>query len=260
MMKEVRLNGLWLVNDDFLKVPIPEKSVDLIVTSPPYNVGIKYDSFNDSIPYDQYLEFTRQWLKKAYKLVKYDGRMCVNVPLEKKGRSGHDALYVDFVNIAREVGWKYRLTIVWNKQKLAKRTAWGSWLSPKTIEITAPVEVIIVFYRKKWSKTSGSQKSDITRQEFIDWTVGLWNFPGESKVQEHPAPFPLELPKRCIKLFSYVGDTILDPFMGSGTTMVACALLDRKGIGVEISGKYFEFAVNRVKKYALQNKLTRWVG
>lgn len=102
-------------------------------------------------------------------------------------------------------------------------------------------------YKSKWKKTSGTGISDITREEFIEWTNGLWSFPGESRKKiGHPAPFPLELPKRCIKLFSFVGDTVLDPFLGSGTTLIATALLNRKGIGVEIDKKYCELALKRL--------------
>ncbi|RLG41385.1 MAG: site-specific DNA-methyltransferase, partial [Thermoproteota archaeon] len=124
--------------------------------------------------------------------------------------------------------------------------------------VIAPVEVIVVLYRNRWKKTSGSGISDITREEFIEWTNGMWTFSGESRKRiGHPAPFPLELPKRCIKLFSFVGDIVLDPFLGSGTTLIACALLGRRGIGVEIDRNYCELAKNRLIKEGniLQTKL-----
>ena len=112
----------------------------------------------------------------------------------------------------------------------------------------APVEVIVIFYKKRWQKVKKG-KSDITREEFMEWTNGLWTFSGESKKRiGHPAPFPLELPKRCIKLLSFVGDTVLDPFLGSGSTLIACALLNRKGIGVEIDEKYCSLAKKRLIK------------
>lgn len=113
--------------------------------------------------------------------------------------------------------------------------------------VIAPVELIVVLYKYRWRKTSGSQKSDITREEFMAWTNGLWTFSGESKKRiGHPAPFPLELPTRCIKLFSFVGDTVLDPFAGSGTTLIAAAMLHRKAIGVEIDPTYGELAKRRI--------------
>jgi len=243
-------NEIIIINDDFLSTDlIKENSVDLIVTSPPYNVDIHYNSYKDNIPYEKYLEFTELWLSKALKLVKPDGRMCLNIPLDKsKGReeAGFQSVYADIVTIAKKVGWKYFSTIIWNEGNISKKTAWGSWLSAKAPYVIAPVETIVIFYKKRWSKINEGI-SDISAEEFVEWTKGVWNFPGESRRRvNHPAPFPLELPKRCIKLFSYVGDVVLDPFLGSGTTLVACALLKRKGIGVEIDKKYCEIAKKRI--------------
>jgi len=243
-------NEIIIINDDFLSTDlIKENSIDLIVTSPPYNVDIHYNSYKDNIPYEKYLEFTELWLSKALKLVKPDGRMCLNIPLDKsKGReeAGFQSVYADIVTIAKKVGWKYFSTIIWNEGNISKKTAWGSWLSAKAPYVIAPVETIVIFYKKRWSKINEGI-SDISAEEFVEWTKGVWNFPGESRRRvNHPAPFPLELPKRCIKLFSYVGDVVLDPFLGSGTTLVACALLKRKGIGVEIDKKYCEIAKKRI--------------
>lgn len=251
-----RSGDIVIINDDFLATDIiPKNSVDLIVTSPPYNVGIRYESYRDNIPYEKYLEFTEKWLKKALELVKPDGRICLNIPLDKsKGRvgEGFQSVYADVLAIAKKVGWRYFSTIIWNEQNISRRTAWGSWLSASAPYVIAPVEVIVVLYKKKWKKMSGSGISDITRDEFIEWTNGLWTFPGESRKRVgHPAPFPLELPKRCIKLFSYVGDIVLDPFLGSGTTLVACAVLNRRGIGVEIERRYCEIAKRRLVKEGL---------
>lgn len=244
-----------IINDDFLTTDlIPRNSIDLIVTSPPYNVDIKYESYRDNIPYEKYLEFTEKWLRKAYELLKPDGRMCLNIPLDKsKGRNeeGFQSVYVDVVQIAKKVGFKYFSTIVWNEQNISKRSAWGSWLSASAPYVIAPVEMIVILYKHRWRKTSGSGISDITRDEFIQWTNGVWTFPGENRKKVgHPAPFPIELPKRCIKLFSFVDDVVLDPFLGSGTTLVAAALLNRRGIGVEIEKKYCEIAKRRLETEA----------
>ena len=115
--------------------------------------------------------------------------------------------------------------------------------------VIAPVELIVLLYKDSWKKTSGSKKSDIRRDEFISWTNGVWTFSGEKKSKiGHPAPFPIELPKRCIKLFSYVGDTVLDPFMGSGTTVVAAKQNKRNGIGIDNELEYCELAMHRVLK------------
>jgi len=243
-----------IINDDFLSVDyIPRDSIDLIVTSPPYNVDIQYDGFKDDIPYEKYLEFTEKWLRKAYELLKPDGRMCLNIPLDKsKGRSeeGFQSVYADVVSIAKKAGLKYFSTIIWNEGNISRRTAWGSFASASAPYVIAPVEVIVVLYKHVWKKRRKGI-SDITRDEFISWTNGLWTFSGENpKRAGHPAPFPFELPKRCIKLFSFIGDVVLDPFVGSGTTVIAAYLLNRAGIGIDISKEYCLRAKERLIKEA----------
>lgn len=195
-------------------------------------MDIKYNSHDDTMTYNDYLSFTREWLAQCYKFIKDDGRFCLNIPLDKN-KGGQQSMCADITTIAKQIGFKYHSTIIWNEQNISRRTAWGSWLSAAAPYVIAPVEVIVVFYKKEWKKTSGSKKSDITKKEFMEWTNGVWNFSGESKKRVgHPAPFPVELPRRCIKLFSFVGDTILDPFLGSGSTLLACLQTERKGIGV----------------------------
>jgi site-specific DNA-methyltransferase (adenine-specific) len=240
--------------EDILKTEaIDPANVDLIVTSPPYGVDIKYESYDDNIPYDAYLKFTRNWLGRCYDLAKDDGRFCLNIPLDKN-KGGQQSVCADVTTIAKEVGWKYHATIIWNEQNISRRTAWGSWMSASAPFVIAPVEVIVVLYKKQWNKKNEG-KSDITRDEFIEWTNAVWNFSGESKRKiGHPSPFPIELPKRCIKLFSYVGDTVLDPFLGSGTTLLACLMTNRVGIGLEINKNYCELAVKRLKSNGINQK------
>jgi site-specific DNA-methyltransferase (adenine-specific) len=236
-----------IYNADFLKIGcIEEGTVDLIVTSPPYNVGVKYSSHDDRMSYEDYLRFTREWLAKCYKLAKEDGRLCLNIPLDKN-KGGQQSVCADITTIAKEVGWRYHATIIWNEQNISRRTAWGSWLSASAPYVIAPVEVIVVLYKNQWKKLGGNGKSDITKDEFVEWTNAVWNFMGESRKRVgHPAPFPVELPRRCIKLFTFVGDTVLDPFLGSGSTLIACALTNRKGIGVEIDKTYCDIAKRRL--------------
>jgi site-specific DNA-methyltransferase (adenine-specific) len=247
-------DSLCIFNADILKTEaMSNNSIDLIVTSPPYGVDVKYETYDDSVPYAQYLEFTRKWLARSYDLVKNDGRLCLNIPLDKN-KGGQQSVCADVTTIAKEVGWKYHSTIVWNEQNISRRTAWGSWLSASAPFVIAPVEVILVMYKNVWRKNHKG-KSDVTRREFMDWTNGVWNFSGESKSRiGHPAPFPIELPKRCIKLFSYVGDTVLDPFLGSGTTLIACLMAERIGIGVEINRTYCDLAIKRLKEHGVSQK------
>jgi site-specific DNA-methyltransferase (adenine-specific) len=223
-------------------------SVDLVVTSPPYNVDIHYGSHDDAQSYASYLAFSRRWLARCFQWLREDGRLCLNIPLDKN-KDGQQSVGADLTGIAKEAGFRYHSTIVWNEGNISRRTAWGSWMSASAPYIIAPVELIVVLYHTKWKRSSGSGRSDITRQEFMDWTNGLWTFNGESRKRAgHPAPFPVELPRRCIKLFSFVGDTVLDPFMGSGTTLVAAAETGRRAIGIELEARYCRLARTRLEK------------
>ena len=161
----------------------------------------------------------------------------------------------DITTVAKRVGWRYHSAIIWNEQNISRRTAWGSWLSASAPFVIAPVEVIVVLYKRTWKKVYGSGISDITRDEFMEWTNGVWTFNGESKKRVgHPGPFPVELPRRCIKLFSFVGDTVLDPFLGSGSTLVACLQTNRRGIGIEIDRSYCRPAAQLLTAQARADK------
>ncbi|MGD0535739.1 MAG: DNA methyltransferase [Methanoregula sp.] len=240
-------DNLAIINEDiFATRRIPAQGIDLVVTSPPYNVDIKYNSHDDHLTYADYLDFSKRWMKRCYRWLKSDGRFCLNIPLDKN-KNGQQSVGADLTTIAKECGFSYHSTIVWNEGNISRRTAWGSWLSASAPYVIAPVELVVVLYRKSWKKTSGSHQSDITRDEFLAWTNGLWTFNGERKTKiGHPAPFPVELPLRCMKLFSFVGDSVLDPFMGSGSTLVAASRCNRRAIGIEIDPRYCELAVRRI--------------
>jgi site-specific DNA-methyltransferase (adenine-specific) len=220
--------------------------IDLIVTSPPYNVGIEYNSNDDKLGYDNYLHFSQSWISNCYKWSNSQARFLLNVPLDKN-KGGNRSVGADLTKIAQEIGWKYHSTIVWNEGNISRRTAWGSWMSASAPFVIAPVELIVVLYKDSWKKINGTKISDITRDEFMEWTNGLWTFSGESKKRiGHPAPFPRELPRRCIKLFSYVNDLVFDPFCGSGTTLVEAFINNRRSVGVELDEKYCAIAKKRV--------------
>ena len=244
-----------LYNTDVLQAGLAPESVDFIVTSPPYNVEVVYGTHRDDLSYADYLEFCEAWLKRCYEWLKPDGRMCLNIPLDKN-KGGQQSVGADLTTLAKRLGFQYHSTIVWNEGNISRRTAWGSWVSASAPYVIAPVELIVVLYKREWKKTSGTRISDITPQEFMEWTNGLWTFNGESRKRVgHPAPFPLELPKRCIKLFSYVGDTVLDPFAGSGTTLLAAIMHNRHAIGVEIEPAYCELAKQRIMQYLYSRQL-----
>ena len=222
--------------------------IDLIVTSPPYNVGIDYNSNNDELTYENYLDFSEKWMSNCYKWSKTQARFLLNIPLDKN-KGGQRSVGADLTTIAQKVGWKYHSTIVWNEGNISRRTAWGSWLSASAPFVIAPVELIVLLYKDDWKKTNGTRISDISKEDFMEWTNGLWTFNGESKKRiGHPAPFPRDLPHRAIKLFSYIRDVVFDPFAGSGTTLIEASNNNRIGIGLEIDSNYCELAKKRILK------------
>ncbi len=251
-------SSIKIIKDDVISTTLVEdSSIDLVVTSPPYNVDIQYNSHNDKISYDEYLDFSKKWMAQCFKWLKSDGRFCLNIPLDKN-KDGQQSVGADLTTIAKRLGFKYHSTVIWNEGNISRRTAWGSWMSAAAPYVIAPVELIVILYKDQWKKTSGSRISDISKDEFMGWTSGVWTFQGESKKRiGHPAPFPIELPRRCIKMFSFVDDVVLDPFVGSGTTLVAAALNNRKGIGIDIDLEYCKLAKNRLvnEAHILNKKL-----
>jgi site-specific DNA-methyltransferase (adenine-specific) len=214
---------------------MPETSVNLIVTSPPYNVGIEYDGYDDRQEDAAYHAWTLDWLRACYRVLKDDGRMCLNIPLDT---GGNPTFGYEMVRLTQEVGLNLKTTIIWNEQNISRGTAWGSWMSASAPHVIAPVELILVLYKTQW-KRIGKGTSTITADEFKTWAGagGVWAFPGERR-NGHPAPFPVELPRRCLKLFSYQEDVILDPFAGSGSTGIAAMETGRQAVLIEQSERY----------------------
>lgn len=248
--KRLTLNDpLLLMGDATKRGMLTKESVDLIVTSPPYNVGKAYNgkSADDALDYNQYADFSSRWLKNCYFWTRPTGRLCVNVSIDKN-KHGKQPLAADITRWAMEAGWKYHATILWNEGNISRRTAWGSWKSASAPHIIAPVEVVIVMYKDEW-KSGRQGDNDITGDEFKDWVFGIWSFNGESgKRIGHEAPFPRDLPRRCIKLFSFIGDTVLDPFSGSGTTMIESMQNGRHAVGIEMEEHYCKLSLDRMEK------------
>ena len=231
---------------------IEKASIDLIVTSPPYNLGKEYsgDADDDYKPIYEYQMWLYTILNNCHTWLKDTGRLCLNLPIDvnkpRRAAIAGDMTYYAVRDF--NYRWNYHTTIIWNETNISKRTAWGSWMSASAPHIINPCEAIVVLHKGNWKKKDKGV-SDITKEEFMEWVLGHWTFPGESaKRVGHEAPFPRELPKRCIKLFSYVGDTILDPFLGSGTTLIEASNLGRRGIGIELETKYCELAEKRIKE------------
>lgn len=234
-------------NLDFLQAD----AIHLIITSPPYNLDVSYNGYRDDVPYQGYLEWVGRWASELFRVAAPGGRACINIPLDSN-KGGKRPVYADYVRIFLDAGWTYQTTIVWNEQNISRRTAWGSWMSPTAPFVTAPVEMVPVFHKGDWRRAREGRTTDVTRDEFLAWTLGTWTFPGESPSKVgHPAPFPVELPLRLIKLYSFVEDLVLDPFLGSGTTCYAAKLLGRRSIGVDVDEHYCRVAAERCRQGVL---------
>jgi site-specific DNA-methyltransferase (adenine-specific) len=243
------LAEVWLGDSARLLEAVGDLGVNLIVTSPPYSLGVDYGQagYMDDQPYVNYLSWVRHWASTLLRVSAIDGRACINIPLDSN-KGGKRAIYADYLRIFQEVGWTYQTSIVWNEQNISRRTAWGSWMSPSAPFVTAPVEMIAVFYRETFRRPArNGRRGDITRDEFLAWTLGTWTFAGANPRRVgHPAPFPEELPRRLIKLYSYPDDLVLDPFVGSGTTQIAATRLGRRSMGVEINPQFCDLTVRNI--------------
>ena len=225
---------------------LPDDSVDLIVTSPPYNIGIDYDVYDDERPWDEYYAWCEQWLKECYRVLKKDGgRICLDHYLSLGTSKYRTSPISSLYSIMEKIGFKHHSIAVWTDITLAKRTAWGSYLSASAPYINAPFEGILIDYKENWKKAEKGV-STIEKEDFIKLTRGVWNIKTETRGLTK-ANFSVDLPTKAISLLSYEGDVVLDPFMGSGTTALAAKRLNRHYIGFEISKEYTEIAENRVK-------------
>jgi len=267
-MKETFLNkNIKIINEDCLIAfkQIENESIDIVVTSPPYNVGIGYDKWNDNLSENEYRQFTNSWIKETERIIKKGGRICINIPIMGNNpKMKKSNVYLFHLPQYLEIIRKYfllRECITWIKSYAeydenvfcGNNTVWGSWLSPSNPFCRSFSEFIIVAHKE----TPGLQhkgKTDLTKDEFLKWTKNVWFFPSEND-RTHPAPFPEELPKRCIKLYSYVDDMVLDPFSGYFTTGLVCAKLNRKFIGIEISENYCKLGKKRINDELSQLKL-----
>lgn len=240
----VEINKIY--NEDCLNTltRIPDNYVDLTVTSPPYNLGIKYDIYLDKRPNEEYFAWMEYWLTELYRITKSEGRVCINHYLSMDGV--RCSPISNIISIATKIGFKYHGLAVWNDPTLSKLTAWGSWLSARAPYVNTPYEGVVIFYKEHWRKTSPGI-TNIPKDEFIAASSGVWNLK-TARSQYHPAVFPESLPSRCIQLFSYEGDLVYDPFMGIGTTAVACKKLNRNFIGSEISKRYCQVAEKRLNE------------
>ncbi len=231
---------------------IPDSSVHLMVTSPPYNVSKEYDR---DLTMEEYAELLRDVFTETYRVLVSGGRVCVNIA--NVGRRPYIPYHSFIINIMLDIGFLMRGEIIWNKNASAgTSTAWGSWKSASNPTLRDIHEYILVFSKDKFTRKKGKKESTITREEFLEFTKSIWEFPAESaKKVGHPAPFPVELPYRCIQLYTFKDEVVLDPFCGVGTTCVAAVKANRHFIGLDNNPEYVKKANKRIKKYLAQTSL-----
>jgi len=248
-------NNILILNGDINEVlnKLPENIIDLIVTSPPYNVGIEYADWKDTLSLEEYFNFVKDFLSNFKKILKEDGRFAINIPYDTNmkhlGKQTRVSLICEYYNLLKEVGLNYQSLIDLEEKTphRVKYTAWGSWLSASSPYQYNAKEGLLIGYKKQWKKKNKGI-STINKELFMECASGSWKYNAETKGLTK-ANFSLDIPYKAIQSLTYKDNLVLDPFMGSGTTGIACIDTDRKFIGIEISKKYCEIAKNRILKY-----------
>ena len=229
---------------------IEDGVVDLVICSPPYNVGKNYKNHDDALPLDEYLQLLHDVWAECRRVMRPGGRICVNVA--GVDRQPYLPLQSYITRQLIELGFLMRGEIIWDKAaSVGVSTAWGSWQSPSNPTLRDVHEYVMVFCKEQFRLEQTKGETDLTSEEFTALTRSVWQFPTESASKVgHPAPFPVELPRRLIKLYSWKGALVLDPFCGSGSTCVAAAQLGRLWIGVDTDPTYVALARRRISAEA----------
>jgi len=246
-----------IINEDVLVglKQIPDETVSLVFNSPPYNTDIKYNSHDDNMPWDEYLAWIKEVWTECNRVLRPGGRLVINIDATTNWDEDRDKeyirpIYARLVEQMDDIGLNFRGEILWLKhQVVGRQTAWGSYMSCSNPVIRRNHEYLLIWSKDSWKLEGDSEMSDMTDKEFQDWTMSSWEIVPETRSYgRHPAPFPEELARRVIKLFSYRGDVVLDPFSGSGTTCKVAVDNWRKYIGIELDKDYAESSRKRISK------------
>lgn len=224
---------------------LPDSSVHLMLTSPPYNVGKEYD---ENLSLDEYLGLLKKVFAETYRVLVDGGRACINVA--NIGRKPYIPLTMHINQIMLELGFLMRGEIIWDKSASSGVSlAWGSFKSASNPVLRDTHEYILVFSKGDFKREKKDKQDTISKENFMEWSRSVWRFSAVSaKKIGHPAPFPIELPRRLIEFYSFEGDVILDPFMGSGTSALAAMQLRRDFVGYELNKAYIQLANSRINE------------
>ena len=230
---------------------LPDHSIHLAVTSPPYNASKEYDQ---DLSLDEYLDLLGRVWQEVYRVLVPGGRACINIA--NLGRKPYLPLHSMIIEQMLSIGFLMRGEIIWDKAASASpSTAWGSWLSASNPVLRDVHEYILVFSKESFRRPKGDRVSTIQKDDFLSWTKSVWQFQAvQARSIGHPAPFPVELPHRCIQLYTFLGDVVLDPFAGSGTTCLAARQDGRGFVGYERNPQYCQLSEARLQATIENNK------
>lgn len=245
-LEAAALNTIFCKSSETME-ELPDHSVHLMVTSPPYNVGKEYDV---DMTLGDYLALLKRVCQEVHRVLVPGGRACVNVA--NLGRRPYLPLHAFIIRDMLDLGFLMRGEIIWNKAaSAAGSTAWGTWCSPINPILRDVHEYILIFSKAAFSRKNPDQRqATISPEFFMDYTKSVWTFSAVSaRSIGHPAPFPVELPHRLIQLYTFEGDIVLDPFMGSGQSAIAAIQGNRQYVGYEVKPDYVRLADRRINQF-----------
>ena len=230
---------------DARDLPLDAGSVDHVITSPPYGVGLDKLGYVDYADQDEYRELMGASARELFRVLRDGGRVALNVPVDT---ATHEPVGHHWTAAMLAAGFRHRSTAVWREGNISYSPARGTIDGPRAINLICPDELLIVFHKGEW-RLSWDGLSDLAHDEWLSWPLASWTFDGESKSYGgYPACFPLELPRRLLKLLTYRGDLVLDPFCGTATTGAAAVQLGRRFVGFDVNPEAVRLARARLSE------------